>query len=310
MNTRIIRKFASFTPSKMSNLHHRMPTTFGPFPGPRQSFDGRARDGSGISNVEAFITFKAQQSDLASLLPPTFSFQKPGLEAYVSITAKRLDNLEWLAGRGYNLLSVYIHGVQYTTEEGGRVYRGTYLPVLWEDMADPIISGREELGFPKLYADLNISQTESTYSMIASWDGSKFAELSLRGLHTEENQDGMGSRRLLAPPEAGVDEGILLWRYMPSTGHPGQADVDYPVFVSHAEEEKKQQARVIKRLVAGEGEFKWHPLDWQALPTLHHIVARLERIHTLDIVACGLVEKVGGGDLSSARRVGSEQPSL
>ncbi|KAI1655023.1 hypothetical protein F4813DRAFT_398590 [Daldinia decipiens] len=275
----------------MGNLHYRMPTTFGPFPGPRQSFDGRARDGSGIRNVEAFITFKTKQSDLVSLLPPAFSFQKPGPEAYVSITAKRLDNLEWLAGRGYNLLSVYIHGVQYMTEGDGRAYRGTYLPVLWEDMADPIISGREELGFPKLYADLNISQTES--------------------LHAEENQDGMGSRRL-APPEAGVDEGILLWRYMPSTGRPGQADVEYPVFVSHAEEAKKQQARVIKRLVAGEGEgeFKWYPLDWQALPTLHHIVARLERIQTLNLVACGLVEKVGGGDLSSARRVGSEQSSL
>ncbi|KAI2775744.1 hypothetical protein F4815DRAFT_496528 [Daldinia loculata] len=293
----------------MSNLHHRMPTTFGPFPGPRQSFDGRARDGSRISNMEAFITFKAKQSDLVSLLPPTFSFQKPGPEAYVSVTAKHLNNLEWLAGRGYNLLSVYIHGVQYTTEEDGRAYRGTYLPVLWENMADPIISGREELGFPKLYADLNISQTESTYSMMASWEGSKFAEFSLRGLRTEEDRDGMGSRRL-APPEAGVDEGILLWRYMPSTGRPGQADVEYPVFVLHAEEAKKQQARVIKRLTAGEGEFKWYPLDWQALPTLHRIVARLERIQTLNPVACGLVEKVGGGDLSSARRVGSEQPSL
>lgn len=145
--------------------------------------------------------------------------------------------------------------------------------------------------------------------MMASWEGSKFAEFSLRGLRTEEDRDGMGSRRL-APPEAGVDEGILLWRYMPSTGRPGQADVEYPVFVSHAEEAKKQQARVIKRLTAGEGEFKWYPLDWQALPTLHHIVARLERIQTLNLVACGLVEKAGGGDLSSARRVGSEQPSL
>lgn len=117
MNTRSIRRFASFTPSNMSNLHHRMPTTFGPFPGPRQSFNGRARDGSGISNVEAFIAFKAKQSDLVSLLPLTFSFQKPGPEAYVSITAKHLDNLEWLAGRGYNLLSVYIHGVRKKTAE-------------------------------------------------------------------------------------------------------------------------------------------------------------------------------------------------
>ncbi|KAI1808012.1 hypothetical protein F4811DRAFT_549441 [Daldinia bambusicola] len=286
----------------MSNLHHRMPTTFGPFPGPRQSFDGHTRDGSGTSNVEAFITFKTTQSDLASLLPPPFSFQKQGPEAYVSITAKRLDNLEWLAGRGYNLLSVYIHGVQYTTKKDGRVYRGTYLPVLWEDMTDPIISGREELGFPKLYADLGITQTESAYSMVASWQGSKFAEFRLGGLRAKEGADGMGSRRL-APVEAGADEGLLLWRYMPSTGRPGEADVEYPVFVSHTEEAKKQEVRVVRRLTAGSGEFKWHPLDWHALPTLHHIVARLEQIQTLNLVACGLVEKVGGGDLSSARRV-------
>ncbi|KAI8964130.1 hypothetical protein F5Y11DRAFT_118879 [Daldinia sp. FL1419] len=301
MNAPIMRRFASFTSSKMPNLYHRMPTTFGPFPGPRQSFEGSARDGSGISNVEAFITFKAKQSDLKSLLPPAFSFQKPGPEAYVSITPKRLDNLEWLAGRGYNLLSVYIHGVQYTTE-GRKAYRGSYLPVLWENMADPIISGREELGFPKLYADLNISQTESTYTMIASWEGSSFAEFRLGDLRAEEDRDGMGSRRL-APPEAGVDEGVLLWRYMPSTGSPGGADVEYPVFVSHAEEAKKHQVRVIKRLTAGEAEFKWNPLDWRALPTLHHIVSRLDQIQISGLVACGLVERVGGGDLSSARRV-------
>ncbi|OTB20463.1 hypothetical protein K445DRAFT_17738 [Daldinia sp. EC12] len=293
----------------MSNLRHRMPTAFGPFPGPRQSFDGRPRDGSGIRNAEAFITFKTEQSSLASLLPSPFSFQKPGPGAYVTITAKRLDNLEWLAGRGYNLLSVYIHGVQYAAEEDGRTYRGTYLPVLWEDMADPIISGREELGYPKLYADLNISQTESTYSMIASWQGSKFAEFRLCGLRVEDNPDGMGSRGL-APPEAGVDEGILLWRYIPSTGRPGKADVEYPVFVPHAEEAKKQPVRVIRRLAAGNEDFKWYPLDWHALPTLHHIVARLEQIRMVDLVACGLVEKLGGGDLSSARRVGGEQPGL
>ncbi|KAI1212096.1 uncharacterized protein F4807DRAFT_417539 [Annulohypoxylon truncatum] len=281
-----------------TGLHHRMPIVFGPFPGPRQSFDGHRRDGSSTTSKEAFVTFKTPKSAVSSLLPPGFSFQdtsSPDECAYVTVAPKRLDNLEWLGYRGYNLFSFFIHGIQYTTPQG-ITRKGTYLPVLWEDLADPIISGREELGFPKLFADISISETQGIYRMSASWMGSRFVDLSLDNLHEVE-----GIATPLAPPEAGIDDGTLLYRHMPTPGNPGVSEVDYPVFVSYAEERKMQPVSTVRRFVGSTGEVIWHPLDWQSLPTLHHIVKRLADIPVTSIVKCGLTEKVGNSDLSSAR---------
>ncbi|OTA99249.1 hypothetical protein M426DRAFT_27709 [Hypoxylon sp. CI-4A] len=281
-------------------LHHRMPVVFGPFPGPRQAYDGHPRDGSSSTSKEAYITFKTPQSGLANLLPPGFSFQETSSSeksAYVTIASKRLDNLEWLGFRGYNLLSVYIHGVQCAAPDG-TLHKGTFIPVLWEDLADPIISGREELGFPKLFADLAISEAQGSYHMSASWQGSRFADFSVEGLREAE-----GNAPSLAPPAAGADDGWLLHRYMPTTGRPGIAEVDYPVFVPYAEERKIQKVSTVRRFVGSTGEIKWYPLDWLALPTLHHIVKRLAEIPVVSVEACGLTEKIGGADLSSARNV-------
>ncbi|OTA58850.1 hypothetical protein K449DRAFT_436339 [Hypoxylon sp. EC38] len=283
---------------RYTNLHHRMPAVFGPFPGPRQSFDGRRRDGSASTSKEAFLTFKTPKSDLTSLLPPGFAFQdthSSGQDAYVTLAPKSLDKLEWLGYRGYNLFGFYIHGVQYVTPRGV-IHKGTFLPVLWEDLADPIISGREELGYPKLFADISISETQGAYHMSASWKGSRFADFSVGNLREVE-----GNAPPLAPPEAGTDNGILLYRYMPTTGRPGVAEIDYPVFVPYAEERKIHQVSTVRRFVGSTGEVKWYPLDWQSLPTLHHIIRRLAEIPITSIVVCGLTEKVGGGDLSSAR---------
>ncbi|KAI2639540.1 hypothetical protein GGS26DRAFT_586993 [Hypomontagnella submonticulosa] len=292
---------------KSTRLHHRMPTVFGPFPGPRQSFDGHRRDGSSSTSSEAFITFKTPKSALASLLPPSFSFQDTSSAdegAYVTLASKRLDKLEWLAFRGYNIVSFYIHGTQYGSPSGV-VHKGTFLPVLWEDLADPIISGREELGFPKLFADISISQTQGSYRMSASWQGSRFLDFGVEDLHVAE-----GSAPGLAPSEAGTDDGILLHRYMPTTGRPGVAEIEYPVVVPHAEERKIQQPSTVRRFVGSGGEVSWNPLDWQSLPTLHHIVKRLAEIPVTSIIACGLTEKVGVADFSSAKNANGEGTGL
>jgi hypothetical protein len=133
----------------MDETYKRTPTVFGPFPGPRQSHTGQKRRNSLTTALTASITFKALKSNLQSLLPiSNYTFQTPSSDhhAYASLVSKRLANVNWLAGRGYDLYTLYIHGVQYRRPEDGQIFRGPFLPVLFENMADPIISGREELG--------------------------------------------------------------------------------------------------------------------------------------------------------------------
>ena len=276
-----------------------MPVVFGPFPGPRQSHIGISRDGSNSSEVSATITFLLPKERLQDLLPhPSFSWQTSDLHAYVSVSSKRLDNLDWLAGRGYNLYSIFIHGVQHRTE-GGRLVKGTFLPVLWENMADPISSGREELGYPKLFAELLIERDVEKYTMTASWQGSIFSKFSLDGLVQQDNRAPLR----MAPSEAGEDDGILLYRYVPAVGKRGWADTEYPVFVSYAEEAKICKTVITRHFEAKSATVSFDAMNWECLPTLHHIVARLANLPLSKIFRATLKEVSGVPDFSSAARL-------
>ena len=46
--------------------------------------------------------------------------------------------------------------------------------VLWENLTDPIITGREELGYPKIYGELpEPRHLNDTISCSASWLGTR-----------------------------------------------------------------------------------------------------------------------------------------
>jgi hypothetical protein len=49
--------------------------------------------------------------------------------------------------------------------------------------------------------------------------------------------------------------------------------------------------------------FKIDALDWDCLPTLHHVVSRLEEIPVYEIVGAKVVEGVGVPDVGAARRI-------
>ena len=291
----------------LNKLYLRMPIVFGAFPGPRQSHHGYRRNGALSTSIEAGLTLKVPKSELTKFLPRGFRWQNVQSQspsnhlAYISVVAKKLDGMEWLANKGYNLLSYYVHGVEYTSSEG-KIHRGTYLPVLWEDLADPIISGREELGFPKLFANLDFEVSKDGARINASWRQSVFAELHLSGL-TEQEHPFSG----MAPPDAGIDDGLFLYKYIPAAGRPGVADAEYPVFVPHLAERKAQPAQVTKFLASSEGSVKWSPHDWTKLPTLHHIVKSLADLgadsEKLEVHRAFIVEKRGISDLASASRL-------
>ena len=59
---------------------------------------------------------------------------------------------------------------------------GDFLLIYWENMADPIITGRDDLGFGKLYCELPDFQIDENQAIAtASWDGCEFARLELTG---------------------------------------------------------------------------------------------------------------------------------
>lgn len=281
------------------SVYWRMPVAFGPMPGPRQNTDGIARQATESTFTTASIKIKTSRTLLQNLFPPmsnSYRFTSPGTVAYASFTQTTLNKMEWLGGSGYNHLGLYIHGVEYVKKDGS-VIRGTYMPLLFESLTDPIVSGREELGMPKLYTAIDVYQRDSSYRIQTGWQGANWGNFALEGLHDVDPASAGGS------VSGEDDDGILVYRYMPQVGREfkGVPEVSYACFVPFAEDRPQPVTRRVRK--ATTASFKIDPLDWDALPTMHHIISRLAEIPVYEVVGAKVVEGVGVPDVGAARRI-------
>ncbi|KAL4945232.1 hypothetical protein BDV06DRAFT_231397 [Aspergillus oleicola] len=297
-STQILRKYLwSQGPPK----YWRQPIVFGPMPGPRQDFEGRSRlDRSHKSTFQTTsIKFKTSRTLLQNLLPnESYSFGTPSTVATATFSQTLLHGMDWLGGGGYRHMGLYIDGVQYKAADG-QVYSGTYLPILFESLTDPIVSGREELGMPKLYSALDANSRKDSFYLNASWQGAVWGRFTWEGLEDEDPNARSG------PGDSGVNGGLLLHRYVPQVGadRKGEAEAEYPVFVPNADESKVLVSRVNRVRKAQKASFEIDGLSWEALPTLHHIIARLAEIPVDEILSAKIVEGEGVPDVSEARRI-------
>jgi hypothetical protein len=198
-----------------------------------------------------------------------------------------MTEIEWLAGRGYNTLGVSFPAI-YTGQRDRAV--GPFLTVLWENLADPIITGREELGFSKIYCELpepRVCQGET--HCIATWMGFKFMDMHVRNLTELPPTDPP------AAPSVKTD-GTLHFKYMPRTGEWGTADVAYAVLTPSA-----TPNRVVKQRWRGEGTVQFHRAAWEDLPTQFHIVNAFHDLEIIEYRGASVVKTVGGKDLSDQR---------
>ena len=268
------------------NRMYRMPTHFGPRTGPRQGPDGRKFECKDNPKSTALaVSFLTDPAHLEALLPPGFSLAG---EPVVTVAATYMTEIEWLAGRGYNTLGVSFPA----TFRGERDHvTGNFLTVLWENLADPIITGREELGFAKIYCELpEPTVLHGAYHAIAGWLGFKFLDLSINDLVEQS------SAEIAQVAQAPTNDGTLHYKYVPRTGEWGVADVAYPVLTPAA-----TPNRVIKERRLGQGTVAFHHARWEDLPTQYNIVNTFADFPVLDYRGATITKTVGGKDLSDQR---------
>jgi hypothetical protein len=278
----------------------RMPIAFGPMPGPRQNHDGIVRQAEESTFVTASIKFKTSRTVLQNLFPPgikNFRFKSPGTVAYCSFSQTTLNKMEWLGGSGYSHLGLYIHGVEYE-KANGEIVSGTYMPILFESLTDPIVSGREELGMPKLYTAIDTYRAAESYRINTSWQGSHWGNFRMEGLKPISDLSGVTGKI-----SGEDDDGILVYRYVPKVGkgYKGQAEAQYPVFVPYKEDVPQPQTKRVWK--ASKATFKIDALDWDCLPTLHHILSRLQEIPIYEVMGAKVVEGTGVPDVGNAKRI-------
>jgi len=275
-----------------SDRFYMMPTHFGPQPGIRQTPDGgRFLETGSIKITRYSVPFVSRAEQLEALLPPGFSLWG---EPVVTVDFTRQTDIPWLAGRGYNIVMV-----RFPAEFRGEQDRvsGQFVTVLWENMAEPILSGREQLGYSKIFADIENPQEENgEVSAGASWDGFEFLRFRFANSNTPSPEE---IQQMMSVP---LGEGMLHYKYIPATGEPWlETDAAYATLTPFATEVGIETN--IREIRVGEGELEFHRPTWEQMPTQNHIVGALCDLDRLEYLPAYVMEVEDNNDLRGQRRL-------
>lgn len=266
-----------FIPDRM----YRMPTHFGPSAGPREGEAGRRFENIDAPKItDVIIKYLTNREQLEDLLPDGFPLEV-GTEPIVTIGFGHMTEIPWLAGHGYNYLNVTFP--VFFNGEKDRV-AGRFMAVLWVGIPDSILTGREELGYPKLYCELPDPQFYNNgVHCTANWMGFKFADMKLKNLEKIPLEDYVG---------APVGEGTINHKYIPKTGEWGTAEVSY-ICITPYSVKQKRTVEVWK----GEGKVEFQQATWEDMPSQFHIVNGLKELEVREYLGAMVIKTVGSGDL-------------
>jgi acetoacetate decarboxylase len=241
---------------------YRMPTHFGPAPGPRQLPAGVAGDRTKsprrLSVAASFLTDEAM---LQRHLPEGFALIG---DPVVTVEFHYMTEIDWLAGRGYTM----IHVSWPARFDGARDHAaGRFLAVVWESLADPIITGRDEIGHPKLYAEVDAPrQSEGGQVCTAGWMGFRFLELSVADL-----------RAAPIAQAAASSDGTLMLKYVPRTGDWGEHELCQVTLTPAEDPDNSVGSRQL-----GHGAVSFRRAAWADLPTMYHVVNALAELPVIE----------------------------
>jgi hypothetical protein len=264
---------------------YRMPVGFGPSWGPRQGPDGRRFTGEPIRTTLVTVGFRTDPVALGEILPPRFT---PDDDPIVTVRLQYNLGFPWLAGRGYDYLEVLCRA-RFKGERDES--DGDFVAVMWENMAEPIIVGREEAGHPKLFAEIPPLVTgEGFLHAAASRFGFEFFSLDFQGegmtlgawpFDREEHTPLATSGQGLSPRPR------LNYKYMPNSARPGCADVAQVVKIPAG----VYQQRILDRW-DGNGTARFNAATWEQLPVYGQVVTALSRLPWLSAAGASVMRIV------------------
>jgi len=255
-----------------SESFYVMPFHFGPRPQ-----KGSARYGD-VTTIA--ITYLTDRRMLSEYLPEPFEV---GPEPLVSVSYAMNREVAWLAGGGYNIIGVNVSAVF-----NGKLdhLAGSYCLVMWENLTDPILTGREIEGIPKIYADIpDHTVCDGIWSACANYRGHKIVDLRVKNLTLLPTDQVKEMERMSR-------EGNWMgWKYVPKAGGPGAEVSHATLFPTNP---------TFDHVWTCKGEVKWNRLTWEQNPTQFHIVNALEELPILEYRSAVVLKG------SSSLRVGAK----
>ena len=214
-----------------------------------------------VTNV--IVAYITDREKLAQYIPAPFEVAELPIITIVYSCNKEVD---WLAGRSYNLIGVNA-AVKFNGKEDQ--LEGGLTLVMWENLTDPILTGREVQGIPKVYADIPDHQViGGVYRVNASHYSNRILEMTAKDLVKPSDEE------IAAYAEANEGKDNWFgWKYIPDSSGFGAAISHATLFPSVNE---ATEAWV------GQGTVSWEHLTWEQNPLQHHIVNALADLPIVD----------------------------
>jgi 3-hydroxybutyryl-CoA dehydrogenase len=236
---------------------YMMPAHFGP------TYMGSKTSGWYRDVTMMVVPYLTDRDQLAALLPEHFDV---GEEPLITVFYARNRDVDWLAGNGYNMISVSA-SVVFNSDRGPLA--GSYTLVIWENLTDPILAGRELQGIPKVFADIpDHTVADGTWHCTASHFGHRIVDLRVSQLRAPTAEEMAAD----AAAREGKDN-PMGWRFLPGIGGFGTALSETTLFPSET---------VFTEVQVGEGAIDWNRLTWEQNPTQYHIVNALAELPVLE----------------------------
>ncbi|UCC61043.1 MAG: acetoacetate decarboxylase family protein [Dehalococcoidia bacterium] len=188
-----------------------MPANFGPLSSRRVCHYG--------DFTQLTILYLTDKDSLAAYLPEPF---EPAEEPIVTVYCQVFREVDFLAGRGYNVVGVNLAAVFNGKKDN---FTGNYAAILWENDTIPIITGRELLGAPKFYADIPDPQKEgNNWSFHCSLYGTKLVRGEIRN---SAPVDDITRQQI---EQIARDSMWMGWKYIPKANWRG-SELSFPTAI-------------------------------------------------------------------------------
>lgn len=256
---------------------YEMPVFFGPVPVPKNPGPGGRYVHKKPADVEAIsVFFETDSEKLESILPEGFSLNAPVL----SVIVCEFGNIGNFAGHTYYLINISTP-VHF---DGSRDHLdGDLILAMFENHAEPIIGGRDLLGYSKIYADIpRFVKNNNIYKASAfSW-GFKFMDLSIDLSKPAEHPEKI--KRLIA-----TSKGKFNYKYIQATTdnsdskdgfYTAGADVSYPTFNPKEWKKPDDYPFTLKQAETQfcSGKVKFYCPEFEDMPTYWHIGQFLSKL--------------------------------
>jgi acetoacetate decarboxylase len=215
------------------------------------------------------MTFETDRAELERYVPEELELRAPE----VQVALNQLTEINWLGGGKYNLVLVSVPA-RFNGKKGH--VDAAYPLVVWENRTAPILTGREQTGVPKIFADIeDLHVYQPHYATSVSYEGNTFLSMQFEAGGPITGEDLERAKLQLRSLD------LIGWRYIPKVGAPG-ADLSQLIHFP--------QWMEVKKAYTGKGTLQWTELSVMQNPRQHHIIKAIASLPVKKIVHSVLAE--------------------